>query len=470
MTAASNPFRDLAARYAGHCGLFVREILRIEPDVWQDALMAAYDRGDRRISARSAHGVGKSSVVAWISVHHMLFRFPQKTVVTAPSSGQLFDALFAEIKASINKLPEPLKALFNPTTDRIVLKAAPEESFISARTARAETPEALQGVHSEHVLLIADEASGIPEAVYEAAVGSMSGHNATTMLLGNPTRTSGLFYRTHTVLREQWTTFHVSAFDSKLVSSDFIEQVKQTYGEDSNAYRVRVLGEFPRSDDDTLIALELAEDAQHRDVEASPVAAVVWGLDVARFGNDKSALCKRRGNVVVEPVRRFTKLDTMQLTGIVKAEWDASGPRDRPAEILVDSIGIGAGVVDRLRELELPVRGINVSEAPAMTERFANLRAQLWWDTREWLARRDSRLPKDDKLIAELTTPKYKFTSGGKIIVESKDDMKRRGLPSPDGADALVLTFASHAATAMLGTRGVSNWKVPIRRGIKGLV
>lgn len=467
--AERHPIYDFLERYMHAPSLFVKEVLGITPDKWQEEFLAAIARGDRRISVRSAHGVGKSSAASWAILWHIVCRFPQKTVITAPTSSQLFDALFAELKATIQKMPPVLQGLLVVTSDRISLKAAPDESFISARTARAETPEALQGVHSQFVMLVADEASGVPEPVFEAAVGSMSGHNAVTLLLGNPTRTSGFFYRTHNSDRAQWTTFHVSAFDSKLVSKDFIEQVKQSYGEESNAYRVRVLGEFPRADDDTLIPLELVEDAIHRDVLGSPTASIVWGLDVARFGDDSSALCKRKNNIVTEPIRRWKKLDLMQLTGAVKAEYDAAG-NARPEEILVDSIGLGAGVVDRLRELNLPARGINVSESPALGQTYANLRSELWHKAKQWLSQRDCKLPKDETLIAELVSPRYFFRSSGKVAIESKDDMKRRGLPSPDGADAFILTFASDAGTALYGSKEARNWRKPLKRGIRGIV
>ena len=153
---------------------------------------------------------------------------------------------------------------------------------------------------------------------------------------------------------------------------------------------------------------------------------MVWGLDVARFGSDKSALCKRQGNAVTEPVKTWKNLDLMQLTGAVVAEWEVLMPSSRPHEILVDSIGLGAGVVDRLRELGLPARGINVAESPAMGNTYRNLKAELWHKAKAWLEARDCRMPKDEALIAELATVRYSFTSSGKIQIEGKDEIKKR--------------------------------------------
>lgn len=465
-----NPFDEFLATYTHEPVRFVREVLGVPPDKWQAEFLTAIARGHRRISVRSGHGVGKSTAAAWAMLWWLITRYPLKIVVTAPTSSQLYDALFAEVKRWVKELPKILSELIEVKQDRLELKASPTESFISARTSRAEQPEALAGVHSEHVMLIADEASGVPEQVFEAAAGSMSGHSAVTILLGNPVRSSGLFHDTHHRLKDKWWTLRVSCADSPRVSKAYIEEMKARYGEDSNAYRVRVLGEFPRGDDDTIIPIELVDAARERDVAEEKFAPLVWGLDVARFGSDSSALCKRKGNTVIEPIRLWRNLDLMQLTGAVKAEYDALLPSERPTEILVDSIGLGAGVVDRLRELKLPARGINVSESPALGHTYRNLRAELWHRAKAWLERRDCRMPRDERLANELVSVRYTFTSGGKIQVESKDDMRRRGLHSPDAADAFVLTFASDAATALYGVSVSGGWASQIRRSVKGVV
>lgn len=463
-----NAFVDFLRRYRAEPVLFVQEVLGVEPDPWQAEMMAAVASGHRRISVRSGHGVGKSTFASWLMLWFLLTRYPVKVVVTAPTSSQLFDALFAELKRWINELPPNLSQLLNVKADKVELVAAPSEAFISARTSRAETPEALQGIHADHVLLVADEASAIPEAVFEAAAGSMSGAHACTILLGNPTRSSGFFFDTHHRLADQWVTKRVSCVDSPRVSSAYVDEMKDRYGEGSNAFRVRVLGEFPLSDDDTVIPIDLVMAAQERDVAVRPDGTSVWGLDVARFGSDKSALAKRTGSVVTE-VRTWKGLDLMQTAGVVKAEWDALPPASRPREILVDSIGLGAGVVDRLRELGLPARGVNVAESPSMKTNYVNLRAELWFRLKGWLEARGCKLPKDEGLVAELVAPRYTFASNGKLRVESKDEMRKRGLASPDMADAVCLTLAGEAATALYGVSSSGSWNRPLRRGLKGI-
>jgi hypothetical protein len=479
---ASNPsdsvFHDFIQRYGPPAGeegpiLLVREVFGADPDEWQEEVLRAYGRGERRISIRSCHGPGKTAVAAWCAAHQLLTRYPQKTACTAPTGGQLYDALFAEIKKWLKRAPPALTDLFDMKAERIELKAAIEESFLTARTARPEKPEALQGIHSDWVLLIVDEASGVPEQIFEAAAGSMSGKNATTLLLSNPVRTSGLFFDTHHRLKHEWMTMHVSHKDSERVSEAFVKEIASRYGENSNAFRIRCLGEFPRSDQDTVIPFELVESAMKRDVRPVMTAPMVWGVDVARFGDDRTALCKRRGNTVVEPPQSWRNLDTMQVCGRIKHEYDTAGS-DRPVEILVDVIGLGAGVADRLREMGLPARGINVSELPALGGNYLNLRADLWWRAREWFAKRDCLLPDDsteeEPLSAELVGVRYKVRdSSGKVQVEGKAEMKKRGLASPNLADAFILTFASEAATAA-GFSSGKKWAEPLKRNIKGIV
>lgn len=463
-----NAFIEFIRRYRNDPVLFALEVLGVTLDDWQAELMKAVARGERRISVRSGHGVGKSTTVAILCIWYLLTRYPVKIVITAPTSAQLFDALFAEIKRWINVMPPTLQQLLNVKADRIELVAAPESAFISARTSRAESPEALQGIHSDNVLLVADEASGVPEAVFEAAAGSMSGEHACTILLGNPTRSSGFFFDTHNRLRDQWKTLRVSCVDSPRVSKEYVEEMKQRYGEESNAFRVRVLGEFPLSDDDTVIPIDLVVAAQNRDIEIRPGATVTWGLDVARFGSDKSALAKKKGSVIL-PLKTWAGLDLMQLTGAVVAEYEATPLQDRPTEILVDSIGLGAGVVDRLRELGLPARGINVAETPALKGTYVNLRAELWFKAKAFLEARDSKLPVDENLLGDLVAPRYSFASNGRIKIESKEDMRKRGLPSPDRADAVCLTMAGEAVTALYGATAGRSWSKPLRRRLKGV-
>ena len=434
-----NPFHTAMSRYARAPIGFVREVLHAEPDEWQLNALRAVARGHTRLAIRSGHGVGKSCLAAWVMVWFANTRAPFKVAVTAPTAPQMFDVLWPELVKWFNLLPPGWRQLWDITSDHITLRAD-QECFITARTSRPDKPEAMAGLHSSHILLVADEASGIDEAVYEAAGGAMSSPGAITLLIGNPTRSSGFFWRCHLMERDRWFTMRVSSADSKRVTPDFVTEIAQRYGTDSNAYRVRVLGEFPVADDNTLIAASLVDDAMSRDVALDLSAVEIWGVDVARFGTDASVLIKRRGSVVPEMPRRWRQFDTMQFAGAIKQEYDAQGVK--PALIVIDVIGIGAGVVDRLHEQNLPILGVNVAEVASTTGRYARLRDELWVRCREWLETRSCRLPRDDQLRDDLVAPRYAFLSDGRMQVESKNQMRSRGLASPDSADALIHTFA----------------------------
>ena len=455
---------ELILTYENHPDLFVEDLLGVTPQDWQREVLQKIGKDQRSLcSVISGHGCGKSSCASWLMIWFLLTRYPVKIVCTAPSASQLYDALFAEVKRWIKELPAPIKSLLELKSDRIELASSPTEAFISARTSRAESPEAMAGVHAENVLLIFDEASAIPEQVYVSAYSSMSSFNASVLLIGNGTRNSGYFYETHTRLRDRWWTRKVSCLDSDLVSPEFIEELKIKYGEDSNAFRVRVLGQFPLAEDDTLISLHAVEQATQREVIQPENTEVVWGLDVARYGDDASVLCIRCGRHLIS-LHSWKKLSLMELSGRVLDLLNSS--TEEPSEILVDSIGLGAGVLDRLRELEINARGVNVSESPSMTDRYQNLRAELWDATKQWFTE-EVQIPNEDSLIADLTAPRYSFNSSGKMLVESKAETKKRLGRSTDHADALVLTFASSAAGASGKYRRRNRGR---RRNVGGIV
>ena len=467
----ANPFIEFLNKYKNDPVLFCQNVLGVEPDDWQKELMIAIADGERKISVRSAHGVGKSSVASWIMLHTLLTNYDCKVIVTAPTSSQLFDALFAELSRWIKEMPQSLQDLVDVKSDRVVLKARPNEVSISARTSRRETPEALAGVHSTgKVMLVVDEASGVPEEVFESAAGSMSGENVHTILLGNPTRNSGLFYDTHHRLSGSWHTFHISAYDSPRVSKEFIEEMAMRYGEDSPAFSVRVKGDFAEESDDGVISLDLIESAVNRDVPMDNSHDTYWALDVARHGSDSSVLVKRRGNVIFD-IKTFKKLNLMELTGRIMAEFDSVEPHNRPIEIYIDAIGLGYGVIDAINEIgRLSAVAINVAESASMSGTYMNLRAELWFKFKAFLEEGLCKLPKHETMTADLLSAKYKFTAAGKIQLESKEQTKKRLGRSPDVADALVLLMAGDLVAVKRSSSWQRNWKEPLIRSVKGVV
>lgn len=442
---------DQILRYKRDPVAFVKEILGAVPTPWQaDALMAlaAHDK----VAIRSAHGVGKSALMAWSALWFISTRFPCKIPMTAPSAHQLNDILLSEIQLWHRRMPEAFRKQITVVGERVYLTAAPSAAFAVARTSRKEQPEALQGFHSENLLFLCDEASGIPDQIFEVAEGALSTPGAKVLLAANPTRTSGYFFDAFHSVRELWHLIHVRYEEGNVAqyNASYPLSIAKRYGTESNVYRVRVLGDFPTSEADALIAFELMETALERDVAPINVE-VVWGVDVARFGSNRSVIAKRRGNVQLEKCIWRQGLDTQQVARWVIDEWEDTPDDDKPSRIYVDSIGVGAGVVDRLREEHLPVIGINVAESPSSKEEFFKLRDELYWKVREWFEARDCRIC-DEDLMKELLVIHYAIPDASrKIKVEGKDEIKKntsrdgKGTDgwSPDIADAWMLTFAT---------------------------
>jgi hypothetical protein len=305
-------------------------------------------------------------------------------------------------------------------------------------------------------MVIFDEASGISPKIYEAALGALAGGEIVRfVLIGNPTQNSGPFY--DAFKDPDYSKIHISAFDTPnvqakqqiipgLVTWDWVERLRKKYGEDSDLYRVRVLGNFPLHASDTLISIDLVERAFNADRELHNQDDERIGLDPARFGDDDSAFVHRQGNKakVLEVVNGN---DTMTLAGKCVVYL-----RDHPkASLWIDVIGLGAGIFDRLREqpsIASRVFGVNSAGSPRDETEYLNIRAESWGNVRDWL--RDAVLEKHDDFY-ELAQPKYKITSAGKLQLESKEDMKKRGVASPNVGDALALTLSKPTEGSSLG-------------------
>ena len=447
--------------------LFVESMLDCKPEAWQKEVLESL-LSDDKIAIKSGHGTGKTALLSWIILWWLCTKIPTKIACTANSAHQLNDVLWSEISKWHRNLPDGFRNLFEFKSDKINLVGV-KDSFAVARTARREQPEALQGFHSPNMLFIADEASGIDNIIFEVAEGSLSTKGAKVILTGNPTRSSGYFYDCFHTMKHRWKTFTVSCHDSQYVNPSFIADMARKYGEDSNVFRIRVLGEFPESNDDAIIPLHLISEATTRDIDPS-TDDVIWGLDVARHGNDRTALAKRQGNTLLEKIKTWKNKDLMETVGIVVSEYEALPYSKRPTEILIDSIGLGAGVADRLQEMNLncQITAVNVAELPSMQDKYMRLRDELWFLVREWFESRDVKIIDDEELVAELTTPSFSFMSNGKIKVESKEQMKKKGHNSPDLADALCLTFASRHGFAKSNRN--YKWNRPIERNLSWIV
>lgn len=420
---------------------------------WQTAFLKAFKESPRH-SVRSGHGVGKGATIAILALWFVSTFYDAKAVLTANSQDQLRDNNWPEIKKWHRLLPDELKEQIAIEEERIFVKAAPGMSFLVRRTASKDRPEAMQGIHARNVLYIVDEASGIPDVVFEVAQGSLSTAGAMAALFSNPTRANGFFFKTHNELRHLWRCWVINA-ETVPHAQDSVREFAASYGKESNKYRVRVLGEFPTTDDETVIPLHTIESARNREVAATPVWPV-WGLDVARFGDDRSCLVKRQGNTLIAAPKVWKNKSNVQLAALIEQEYRQTPNHLKPREIWVDVIGNGSGVFDILaapgHETQRLMRACNVATSPLASAIDARLRDELWFLARDWFASGTVAIPTfptpDEnalvqELIGELATPMFDFTAAGKRVVEPKDEFKKRLGKSSDLADAFVMTMGA---------------------------
>ncbi len=389
-----------------------------------------------RMATSSGRGIGKSALVSWL-VHWMLStRIGSTTIVSANSEAQLRSVTWAEItkwlSMSLNS------HWFEVSATRVMpakwltelverdLKLGTRYWGVEGRLWSAENPDAFAGVHNfAGVMLVFDEASGIDDAIWSVAAGFFTENtpNRFWFAFSNPRRNSGYFYECFNAKREFWTTKKVDARSVEGTDKQVYQQIIDEYGPDSSQAHVEVYGEFPNASDDQFIPVRLVEEAMARAPAKDMDAPIAIGVDPARFGSDATVIAVRQGRDVIA-IRRFKGDDTMTTVGHVIDAIEEF----KPALVSIDEGGLGAGVVDRLKEQRYKVRGVNFGNKSRNPMMWGNLRAQIWGDMREWL--KIGSLPNDRYLRSDLIGPLMKPDSKGAIFLESKKDMKSRGLAS----------------------------------------
>jgi hypothetical protein len=428
--------------------VFARECLKAEPDEWQIEVLEAY-KTHQRIALKASKGPGKSTVMAWIGWHYLLTRPHPKVIATSISGDNLRDGLWAEM-AKWQRNSQLLQAAFTWSAERIVAKDHPETWWASGRqwskTAdQSQQANTLAGVHAKYVLVMADEVGGIPDGVIAAGEAALStGPDTRMVIAGNPTHLSGPLYRACTRERHMWFVKEISGDpdDPKRaprVSIQWARDQIEKYGRDNPYVLVNVFGKFPPGQSNALLGVEDVTASAHRTLTEAEYSREpkILGVDVARFGDDESVVFPRQGRAAMRPVI-FRNLELMELVGQVALRIE----RWRPDAVFIDETGVGGGVVDRLRQLGHEIQAVNFGARPLRPEpKVADRRTEMWWHMAEWV-KHGGCIPDDPQLISELTAPTYKFDAQNRVRLESKNDMKARGVGSPDRGDALALTFA----------------------------
>ncbi|KCZ47563.1 hypothetical protein [Hyphomonas sp. CY54-11-8] len=403
-----------------------------------------------QIATASGHGIGKSACVAMIVCWAMATMPHTRGVITAGTENQLRTKTQPEIAKWFRMMI--CAHWFECTATKIFARQHPTSWRIDFIPWSENNPEAFAGLHNKgrRILVIIDEASQVADIIWETIRGALTDEDTEIIFLtfGNPTRNSGEFRMCFGRNRHRWVTRQIDSRSVPGTNKDLFEGWVEDYGEDSDFVRVRVRGVFPRAGSMQLIPSDVVAEARQRDAEALVTDPVVIGVDVARFGDDQSVIALRQGrDGKSRPWKRFRGIDTMTLASEVHAQaWQY-----RADAIFVDGGGMGAGVVDRLEQLNLPP-GCQLFEVnfggSAMTSgriqdagaKCANKSTQMWWDMGQWCQR--GALPDEQEIEDDLCGREYGYNAANEIQVEKKSDMKKRGLASPDNGDALALTFA----------------------------
>lgn len=467
MTSRQAFFAERIPRYKADPVLYAHEVLNFSPDQWQKDVLDDFVKHDR-ISVKSGQGVGKTGVEAICALWFLTCHPYARVVATAPTLHQLQDVLWAEIAKWQGRSPL-LKQLLKWTKSYVYMLNHEDRWFAVART--ATKPENMQGFHEDNMLFIVDEASGIAEPIMEAILGTLTGKNNKLLLCGNPTKTSGTFYDSHTSDRTNWKCHTVNAMLSPRTNKQNIMAIIRKYGAESNVAKVRVFGEFPEQEDDVFIPLSLIEGSimseprtvqrfhDGKEVRVLEAMSIDIGCDIARYGDDKTVIGykvnevvfiydKRQGQNLMKTVNKI-----IFLAEKLRKEYKWKGK----IPIKIDDGGLGGGVTDRLRQIKkehdgmyrwMDIVPVQFGKPLSKHRFFYDTTTFMMSVVRDLLSNQDERgrekpveliLPNDNDLIAQLSIRKYDMMSNSKIKVESKDEMKKRGLPSPDEADCILL-------------------------------
>lgn len=403
-----------------------------------------------RDAVASGHGIGKSAEVAMLVKWALDTCIDTRVVVTANTEAQLLTKTWPEL-LKWHRLSRT-HAMFRATANAFVSTVPGREKHwrADAVTWSTHNTEAFAGLHNlgKRIVLIFDEASGIDDRIWEVAQGALTDRETELIWIarGNPTRNSGAFRQCFGAQRNLWHTRQIDSRGVEGINRDYLDEVVRAFGETSDMARVRVLGEFPNASSLQFIGMDTVGKARVREAQSLPSDPIVFGVDCARFGDDRSVLAIRRGRDARSiPWKRWQGADTMQVAGEVAMQ----AQHFRPEAIFVDGGAMGPGVIDRLRQLGVAnVHEVHFGGKGGATEwaagvrvRTANKRAEMWASMRGWLEL--GAIPDDQRLADDLTGVEFAYNANQQIQLEKKEHVKARGLASPDEGDALACTFAA---------------------------
>ena len=442
LSRSTNPqdrYDALMLQYQDNVLLFIKQMFGVEPTLQQLLLIRDALSGRKaRVAVKSCTSSGKTACLAWLVLWALGTQDDIRILITAPTYPLLNRVFLTEVQKWHQKMPELVRDAYIITSEKIVRKGRSTHRADLA-TASSENEQALAGGHSGNYWIIADEGSAIGDDIYEVLLGTLSyGKGGRMIVVSNPTRNTGFYYDIFNTQNPYWQRHTFDAFGSPHIEQEYIDEVKHTYGEDSDFYRVRILGEFPRSSSSQFMDADVVDTAIKTklgipDYHHFPKVA---GIDVARFGDDSSIFVTRQGPKILD-ITSFKGLNTMQVTAEMTQYWK----RHQHQTVYVDGTGLGAGVVDRGRELGVPIVDVVVANKSSNPLKYVNVRSQLWGSMREWLEN-GADIPNDSELRKQLLAMEYGYNGKMQVQLLSKKDLKRKHGFSPDKPDSIALTFA----------------------------
>lgn len=433
----------------------VRELFHVEPDAWQEDVLEVFPH-KQRIALKASKGPGKSTVLAWLAWNFLLTRPHPKIAATSISADNLSDGLWTEM-SKWQQQAELLKQTFTWTKTRIFANDHPETWWMAARSwsrtaDKSQQADTLAGLHADYIMFILDESGAIPDSVMAAAEAALAtGIESHILQAGNPTMLSGPLYRACTIEARLWHVVEISGDPddpkrSPRVSITWAKEQIERYGRENPWVMVNVLGRFPPASLNSLIGpdeINAAMGRYYREHEIGSAAPLIFGIDVARFGDDQSVIFPRRGIQAFAPWRG-RNIDSTQGAGRVARMWEDQGADG----VFIDNTGgFGSGWIDQLGLLGKAPIGVQFSAKAHNASKFANKRTEMYFDAVQWIKDGGALPPNMPELSAALSTTTYTFYHD-RLILEPKEDIKARLGYSPDDADAFVLTFAEPVSRA----------------------